>query len=401
MTTRCWPGLSRCVSCHQKPLYRRITEETLDYVIREMRDPNGGFYCAQDADSEGVEGKFYVWKLDEFRSVVGQDADLLAHYFDVTEDGNFEHHSILNISRPPEVFSKVEKIPIEELLAKAEAAKSKLYAARDKRIKPGRDEKVLTDWNGLMLRAMSDAAFYLKRDDYKQIAVQNAEFLLRTMWDGNRLLHNFKDGRARFNGYLDDYANLADGLLSLYELTFDYRWIEQTVAIVDRMIDQFWDTKDEGLFFTGKDHEALISRTKDFFDNAMPSGNSVAGDVLIRLAALLDRDDYRDKAEKLFKSCMNLMKQYPSGFGRMLAGVDFYVGPSREVALVQESEELLDVLRREYLPRTVFAGGRSPHLPLLQNRPAVDGKATVYVCENYTCRQPVTDAAAFEKQLSA
>jgi uncharacterized protein YyaL (SSP411 family) len=383
----------------KKPLYKRIAEETLDYVVREMRDKSGGFYSAQDADSEGVEGKFYVWNLEEFRSVVGEDADLVAHYLDVTETGNFEHHNILNVSRPPDVFSKVEQIPYEELDAKVERAKRKLYAAREKRVKPGRDEKILTDWNGLMLRSFAEAAFSLNRDDYKRVAAENAEFLLRTMWDGQRLLHSFKDGRARFNGYLDDYANLADGLLSLYQLTFDYRWLEHTVAIVDRMIEQFWDSNDGGFFFTAKNHEPLISRTKDFFDNATPSGNSVAADVLVRLAALLDHKAYREKVEALFQSTLNLMKQYPSGFGRMLAAVDFYVGPSREVAIVGEPSSLVGVLRNQYLPRTVVAGGGDLTIPLLKDRPAVDGKPTAYVCENYTCKQPVTDAASFESQL--
>src|SRR5215831_7830225 len=302
----------------KKPLYKRIVEETLDYVVREMRDANGGFYSAQDADSEGVEGKFYVWGLDEFRSVVGNDADLLAHYFGVTEQGNFEDQNILHVSRPPDVFSKLERIAVEDFEAKVERAKQKLYAVREKRVKPGRDEKILTDWNGLMLRSFAEAAFYLKRPDYGRVAMENAEFLWRTVWDGNHLLHNFKDGRARFNGYLDDYANLADGLLALYQLTFDYGWLERTAAVVERMIDQFWDSNLGGFFFTGKDHEALISRTKDFFDNATPSGNSVAGDVLVRLGALLDRKDYREKSEKVYRSCFNMMKQYPSGFGRML-----------------------------------------------------------------------------------
>jgi uncharacterized protein YyaL (SSP411 family) len=383
----------------KKPLYKRITEETLDYVIREMRDSGGGFYSAQDADSEGVEGKFYVWSVDEFRRVVGEDSDLVAHYFDVTEPGNFEHLNILNVSRPPDVFSKVERIPYTELEAKVEDAKRKLYAAREARVKPGRDEKILTDWNGLMLRSFADAAFYLNREDYKRVAIENAEFLMRTVWNGDRLLHSFKDGRARFNGYLDDYANLADGLLALYRLTFDYRWLEQTLVIVDHMIDQFWDPENSAFFFTAKSHEPLISRTKDFFDNATPSGNSVAADVLVQLAALLDRNDYRQKVEKLFQSTLPLMKQYPSGFGRMIGAVDFHIGPLREVAIVGEPGEFIDVLRRHYLPRTVVAAGNEPQIALLKDRPMIAGRATAYVCENYACKEPVMDPIKFEQQL--
>jgi uncharacterized protein len=383
----------------RKPLYRRIAEETLDYVVREMRDPDGGFYSAQDADSEGVEGKYYVWSLEEFRSIVGPDSDLLGHYWDVTAQGNWEHHNILNVDRQPELFSKVEEIPIQDLESRIRTARGKLYAVREKRVSPGRDEKILTDWNGLMLRAFAEAAFALDRDDYRRVAIDNAEFLLRAMWNGERLLHNFKDGRARFNAYLDDYANLADGLLSLYQLTFDYRWLDHTVHIVDRMIELFWDATNAGFYFTATNHEPLISRTKDFFDNATPSGNSVAADVLERLAALLDRKDYQEKSGRLFGATLKLMKQYPSGFGRMLTAVDFHVGPSREIAIVGDATGFMSVLRNRYLPRTVFAAGSDLRVPLLKDRPTMDGKPTAYVCENYACKQPVSDPADFASQL--
>src|SRR2546422_1271892 len=243
----------------EKPLYKRIAEETLDFVLREMRDPNGSFYSTQDADSEGVEGKFYVWSLKEFSDVVGDDAELLAKYFGVTEHGNFEEKNILNVSRDPELFSKLEKIPVQELDTKIEAAKERLYRARENRVRPGRDEKVLTDWNGLMLRAFAEASAHFKRDDYGRVAETNADFILTTMWNGTRLLHSFKDGRARFNGYLDDYANLADGLFALYQLTFDYKWLEAALRVADRMIEQFWDSENGGFFFTGKDHESLFT----------------------------------------------------------------------------------------------------------------------------------------------
>src|SRR5438105_3601168 len=253
-------------------LYKRIAEETLDFIVREMRAPNGAFYSTQDADSQGVEGKFYVCTLDEFRKVLGKDAEALANHFDVTTHGNWEETNILHVSR--------EGAPDPELESRIEAGKKKLYAAREKRVKPGRDEKVLTDWNGLMLRAFAEAAAYFDRSDYRSVAESNADFILTTMWDGARLLHSFKDGRARFNAYLDDYANLEDGLFALYELTLDSKWLNAAMQIADRMIELFWDSEDGGFYFTGKDHESLITRSKDFFDNATPSGNSVAADVL-------------------------------------------------------------------------------------------------------------------------
>jgi uncharacterized protein len=372
-------------------LYKRIAEETLDFVVREMRDANGAFYSTQDADSEGVEGKFYVWSRDEFRQVVGVDADVLAEYFDVTERGNWEETNILHVTREAD----------ETLQARIEAAKKKLYAAREKRVRPGRDEKVLTDWNGLMLRAFAEAAAYLERDDYRAVAEANANFILNMLWDGNRLLHSYKDGRARFNGYLDDYANLADGLFALYELTFDYRWLDAAVRICDRMIEQFWDADGGGFYFTGKDHESLLTRTKDFFDNATPSGNSVAADVLLRVAAVLHREDYAKKAEDIFFTIAGLLKQYASGFGRMLAALDFYVGPSREIALIGSPEPFLQVLRKRYMPRTVLAAGSDDRIALLRDRPILNGLPTAYICENFTCKQPVTDLTAFEQQLNA
>ena len=371
-------------------LYKRIAEETLDFVVREMRDPSGAFYSTLDADREGVEGKFYVWSLEEFRQVLGDEAAVLAPYFDVTGHGNWEETNILHITQEAD----------ENLLARVEAAKKKLYDARTKRVRPGRDDKVLTDWNGLMLRAFADAAAYLERDDYRAVAEANAAFILSTLWDGKRLLHSYKDGRARFNGYLDDYANLADGLFALYELTFDYRWLEAAVQISDRMIEQFWDPEGAGFYFTGHDHESLLARTKDFFDNATPSGNSVAADVLLRMAAVLDRDDYRKKAEDIFLTTAPLLKQYASGFGRMLAALDFYIGPSKEIALAGSASPFLSSLRQRYMPRTVVAAGSDERIGLLRNRPMVNGLPTAYICENYTCQQPVTTLAAFEEQLN-
>jgi hypothetical protein len=371
------------------PLYRRIAEETLDFVVREMRDANGAFYSTQDADSEGVEGKFYVWSLDEFRHVVGDDADLLAEYFDVTKHGNWEEANILHVTREAD----------ESLQAKVEAAKKKLYAARANRVRPGRDEKVLTDWNGLMLRAFAEAAAAFERDDYRAVAEANASFILNTAWDGNRLLHTYKDGRARFNGYLDDYANVVDGLFALYQLTFDYKWLDAAVRIADRMIEQFWDADGGGFYFTGRDHESLLTRTKDFFDNATPSGNSVAADVLLRLAAVLERDDYRKKAEDVLRAAAGLLKQYASGFGRMLAALDFYIGPSKEIALIGSPEPFLSVLRKRYTPRMLVAAGPDARIALLRDRPMVNGQPTAYVCENFICKQPVTDLAAFEELL--
>jgi len=379
-------------------LYRRITEEVLDFIVLELRDPNGGFYSTQDADSEGVEGKFYVWDRAEFEEIAGEDAELLARYFNVTDHGNWEDRNILNVPRPPEVFCKLEKIAEQDLALKIAAAKPKLYAAREKRVRPGRDEKILTDWNGLALRAFADAAAFLGRDDYRRVAEANAAFLFEKLWDGQHLLHSFKDDRARFNACLDDYANVADGLLALYQLNFDERWLRRSESLAEIIIDRFADEEQGGFYFTGRDHEELIARTKDFFDNATPSGNSVAADVLVRLAALLGRDDFRKHAEQTFAAIETHLSQYSSGFGRMLAALDFSIGPSAEIALVGGTGELLPAYRKRYLPRTVIAAGESD-IALLRGRQPGGGKPTAFVCENLSCKQPVTDVGEFERLL--
>jgi uncharacterized protein YyaL (SSP411 family) len=382
-----------------KPLYRRIVEETLDYIARDMRDSGGGFYSSEDADSEGVEGKFYVWTLDEFTRAAGDSTGIVARFFDVTEHGNWEHHSIPNIWRAPDVFAKLEGVTPDELSAKVEDARRKLFVARLDRVRPGRDDKMLTDWNGLTLRAFADGAAYLGRADYREIAEANARFIMKTMWNGERLLHSFKDGRARFNGYLDDYANFADGLLALYQLTFDAAWLRLAESVTETMIARFWDREGGGFFFTSSDHETLITRTKDLFDNAVPAGNSVAADVLLRLAALLQRNDYRSKAEAIFASVGDLPIQYPTGFGRLLAAMDFAVGPSREVAIAGGEEPFVSAFRKHYLPRTVIAAGAADGVPLLAGRDTITGQPTAYVCENLTCKLPVTDVGEFEKLL--
>src|SRR3989441_2390204 len=383
-----------------KPLYKRIVEETLDFVVREMRGANGAFYSTQDADSEGIEGKFYVWSLKEFSEVTGADAELVAKYFGVTEQGNFEEQNILNVSRDLELFSKLERIPVQELETTIEATKKKLYRARENRVRPGRDEKVLTDWNGLMLRAFAEAAGHFNRDDYRRVAAANADFILTTVWDGTRVLHSFKDGRARFNGYLDDYANLADALFALYELTFDYKWLEAATQIMDRMIQSFWDANNAGFYFTGGNHESLITRPKDFFDNATPSGNSVAADVLLRLAAVTGRNDYREKAELIIHTAASLLRQYASGFGRMLAAVDFYAGPSKEIAIAGAPDAFLPLLRRGYFsPAVVFPRAPPARNAPLRGPPRILGNPPPCVFGNFICKHHAVQLSAFGEKL--
>jgi uncharacterized protein YyaL (SSP411 family) len=332
---------------------------------------------------------------------VGDDRELLARYFDVTETGNFEGQNILNVPTDPATLADESRLSPDALVAKVREASARLFERRERRIRPGRDEKILTDWNGLMLRAWAEAAAVFGRPDYGDVARRNADFLLGTMWNGTRLLHAFKDGEARLNGYLDDYANLAAGLLALYELTFEDRWLEAAVAISETMISEFEAPSEGDFFFTGRSHEPLVARTREFFDNATPSGNSVAAEVLLRLGILLDRSDFRARGEATCRAVTAYIRRFPGGFGHMLGAIDWLLGPSRELALVGDPDGFLPAIRETYRARLVVAGGSPDAVPLLAGRPAVGGRPTAYLCEDYVCREPVTDPKRLAAMLDA
>ena len=392
--------------------FRRIAEETLDYVARDMTDPEGGFYSAEDADSEGEEGKFYVWTPGEIEAALEPDeAKLAMRFWDVTERGNFEGKNILNVPRPPEAIAAEFDISAGELWHRIVRIREKLLAEREKRVRPGRDEKVLAAWNGLMLRAFAFAASVLDREDYREIAEKNASFLMEKLVVDGRLRRSYKDGRARFNGYLEDYACVADGLLELYEATFEMRWIAEAGSLADAILELFWDAEKGAFYDTAADHEELVTRPRDVYDNATPSGNSVAVDVLLRLALLLDRNDYRRRAEEVLEEMGGWMERAPGAFGRLLAALDFSTSGTREVAVIGDPEAadtkaLLDVVYSRYLPNKVVAGRAeddaesSGLIPLLAQRPTRDGRATAYVCEGYACQAPTTDPEQLVLQLA-
>jgi uncharacterized protein len=397
--------------------YRRVCEETLDYVLREMTSPEGGFYSTQDADSEGEEGKFFLWTPEEVRTLLGEDeARIFGAYFDVTERGNFEGKNILHTPTPPDVVAHTVGISEERLQAVVARGKRVLFAARERRVKPARDDKILTSWNGLMLRAFAETAAALERDDYREAAVRNAEFVLTRLCvtaDGEwRLLRTYKDGRAKLNGYLEDYAFYADGLLALYEATFDPRWFDAAQKLVETMVAQFADEQGGGFFDTSADHEALLTRPKDLYDNATPSGNSVAADVLLKLAEFTAGASYRERAERLLAGLRDAMAQHPSAFGHLLCALDFYLGPVREIAIAgglaaTDTQALLRIVFSRFLPNKVVAvrppgpaGDEAERwIPLLAERPQQDGRATAYVCEQFTCRLPVTEPEALAAEL--
>ncbi|HYX51781.1 MAG TPA: thioredoxin domain-containing protein, partial [Ktedonobacteraceae bacterium] len=314
-----------------KPLYERIVEETLDYVVREMVSPQGGFYSTQDADSEGEEGKFFTWTVEEVEAaLLPEDAPLFMLYYDVTSAGNFEGKNILHVERDAQSVADEAQVSLDVLQDSLKRSREMLFKRREERVKPGRDEKILTSWNGLMLRSFAEAARYLDRPDYLQVATNNAEFMLRELNQNGRLLRTYKDGRARLNGYLEDYAFLADGLLALYEASFDPRWFGEARRLMDEAITLFADQQNGGFFDTGSDHETLISRPKDIMDNATPAGNSVAVDVLLRLAAFTGEESYRRYADDYLRPLADIMVQHPQAFGHVLSALDFAISQSKE-----------------------------------------------------------------------
>ena len=381
------------------PECRRVCEETLDYVLREMTDPAGGFYSAQDADSEGHEGKFFVWTPGEITAVLGDAAPAALTYWGVDRGPNFEGQNILYVAGEPDPVGIA-------------AARAALFAARERRVHPGRDDKVLASWNGLAALAFAEAGRALGRDDYVRAAVRNVEFVLGAMRHDGRLLRTWKGGTAKLRGYLEDYAMVAAAALGVWEATFERRWLDAARELADEMLRLFWADEIEGFYDTGADHESLIVRPRNLFDNAVPCGSSVAIEVLLRLAVLTGNEVYEQKALRALRPLADLMGQHPTGFGRFLCALDFHVGPRVEVVLVRPATAtdgqtpLLEETFGRYLPNRVVAGGvagdpADAAMPLLAGRGAIGGRPTAYVCRNYACDLPVTDRDGLRRQLEA
>ncbi len=367
--------------------YRRVCEETLDWALREMRGPEGGFYSALDADSEGEEGRFYVWTPTEIREVLGESAEAIIDFYGVSEDGNFEGRNILHLAAGADA---------SEPAGLADARKA-LYEARSKRVWPGLDDKRLTSWNALMIAALAEAGATLERDDYLDAARSCADFVFEQLHDEDgRLLRTYKDGRAHLKAYLEDHAYLLEALLTLYESTLEQRWFDRASALAETMIAHFGDSERGGFFSTSDDHEALIARRKEIGDHPIPSGNSSAAMALLRLSALTGERRYDQQAETVFRLFAKPAVQHPEAFAHLLRAIDFHLSPTKEVALVGDDlTELAGVVRAEHRPHLVLAGGPqgSEQPELLRDRTTIDGSPAAYVCEHFVCKQPVTDAS--------
>jgi uncharacterized protein len=363
-----------------EPLFERVCRETLDWALAELRQEEGAFASALDADAEGVEGKFTVWTLDEVREVLGDElgAEAIEH-FGMTEGGNFEGRNI-------PVRATTDPPHREEL-------RKRLYEARAARVWPGLDDKRLTGWNALMVSALADAGAVLDEPLYRDAAVQCADFLVTRMRDSDgRLLRTYNRGRARLRAVLEDHAFLLEALLTLYEATFDPRWFGEARALADTLLERFEDRENGGFFSTADDHEQLITRRKDIDDNPIPAGQSAACLALLRLSALTGEHRYEAAALGVIGLLHEIAPQHPAGFGHLLQAIDFHVSPVREVALVGPDLAPLErVVRATFRPHVVLAGGEPDGVPLLDGREPVDGRAAAYVCERFVCRRPVTE----------
>jgi uncharacterized protein YyaL (SSP411 family) len=396
-----------------EPSYREVVEETLAYVRREMTSPDGPFYSTQDADSEGEEGKFFVWSAAEIEQVLGSDlAGVFNYVYGVTPEGNWEGHNILHRNKTYEQCARLLKIDEPELRGVLNEARGRLYEVRGRRVWPGRDEKVLTAWNGLMISAFAQAAQALDDLAHAKAAVRAADFVLKTMrMPDGRLYRTWSSGSApKLNGYLEDYAYLLDALVSVYETTFEPRWVESALDLARVMVEQFWDDAEGGCYFTGRDHEQLIARTKDPHDNATPSGNAMAVTGLLRLAKLTGRADLREKAERTLHLFRGVMEASAMAAAQMLIAYDFDLGPVQEFAIVgdpagDETKRVLRAVRGGFRPHKVVAlkpasdNSADAVLPLLAGKTA-GGAVTTYICQDFTCGAPLVGAQAVEAALA-
>ena len=404
----------------KKPEYATVAADIFDYVLRDLQSDAGGIYSARDADSDGLEGAFYIWTVDEVTETLGEEEGrLFCAYYDVTERGNwFEQlghappgpKNILHIDKRPAAFAKLHGLDVAELHRRIQSWRTKLMVVREKRTPPALDDKVLTGWNGLMIASLAKGGRVLGEPRFTAAAAKAAEFILGNLMRDGRLLRTYRAGQARLTGYLSDYAFLVEGLLNLYEATFDAKWLTAAGTLTDVSIKHYFDEKAGGFFFTASDAKKLIARSKQPHDGAIPSGNSVHAMNLLRLAIMLNRPDYRDKAESIFRAFGQQVEKAGGSFERLLCAVDFHHDKVLEIAILgdaadQRTEALIRATYQRYLPNKVVVGAHGPvadsPIALLAGKTLRGGKPTAYVCENYRCRLPVTSPAELGAQLDA
>jgi uncharacterized protein YyaL (SSP411 family) len=403
--------------------YAETAREVFSYVLRDMKSETGAFYSAEDADSEGEEGKFYLWTEEQIRQVLSaEEADLVITVFNIEKGGNFHEEAtgkkggrnIPYVKEDLHESASALKMPEEQLRSQLEDARGKLFAAREKRIHPHKDDKVLTDWNGLMIAALAKGARTLDEPGYAEAAKKSVDFILQKMrtQDG-RLLHRYRDGQAALPANVDDYAFLIWGMLELYETTFEVSYLQSALMLNNDLLKHFWDEKPGGFYFTADDAEKLLVRQKDIYDGAVPSGNSVGALNLLRLARITANTDFEEKAARIGRAFSKAVKQSPSGYTQLMLAVDFMVGPSYEVVIAgksgaRDTKAMIQALREHFVPNKVVlfrpTDEESPDIIRLAEytkyQSSIDGKATAYVCLNYNCKLPTTDSGKMLQLLA-
>ncbi len=393
----------------QQSDYAEVAKNTLDYVLREMTSPEGGFYSSQDADSEGEEGKFYVWQKSDIEAILGQEeARLFGDLYDVSEHGNWEGKNILHLRRSLAGAANDYGLSLSELKNRLAIARQKLFEARSKRIPPGTDDKILTDWNGLMVSAFCKGYQILGDPKYLTAAQKAVDFLLEKLYIDGKVLKTYRNGKSHLKGYLSDYSFLVAALIDLYESNFEWNYLQQAIEINELMLEKFWDEKSGGFYFTPIDHERLIVRTRNAYDNAIPAGNSVAVHNLLKLSQFTGDFKLKEQAERTVKLFTSQMQRSPSGFAVLLSSLDYFWGKPKEIVIAGDrtSDSTLTMIKavhQHYLPNKILAYAdpdlsdqNEALLPVIEGKISQDGQARMFVCENYACQSPFLEKEEFE-----
>lgn len=405
----------------RKQEYGKTAQEVFAYVLRDMKSPDGGFYSAEDAESDGDEGKFYLWTTSEIQQALGEEAALACKVFNIEKAGNFTEEAsgkrtgrnILHLAKPLSDLAYELRIPEQELRVRVENIRQKLLAVREKRVRPHKDDKILTDLNGLMIAALAKGALVLNEPTYVEPARNASDFILKNMRKADgRLFHRYTDGESAVPGYVDDYAFLIWGLIELYEATLDSQYLQVALELNNDLMEYFWDDDGGGFYFTAADSETPLMRRKEIHDGAIPSGNSISILNLLRLARMTTNLELEEKANRIIRGFSSIIKQFPVSFTHFMVGLDFSVGPSLEVVIAgnsraKDTEDMLSILRTEFLPNKVVllnpTEQESPEIlrlaKFVKDQPSIDGKTTAYVCVNYVCKQPTTDPTKFMELL--
>jgi uncharacterized protein len=393
--------------------YADVAEGIFQYVLRDMRDPGGAFYSAEDAGEVGHEGVFYVWRSQELDQVLGENADLFKAYYGVTPAGNFEQQNILHVQQSVQAFATARELDADAVRRQLAAGRATLLRIRDQRPRPHLDDKVLTDWNGLMIGALAYGGRVLNQPVYTEAAARAADFVLQRLRQDGQLMHRYREGEVAIHGMLEDYAFVGSGLFELYQATLDPRWLQASVDLTIQMIEAFWDQEHGGLLMNGTANEQLIAPTKELYDGALPSGNSVAALNIVRLGQLTQSDSFKTHAAQIFRTFSSDVKKQPSAYSQFLQALDFSIGPTQEIVIAgdpasADTQAMLRVVHQAFLPRAVVALHATADaepiealVPFILNQTAANGRATAYVCENYQCQLPTQDLSELQALLSA